>query len=73
MPTYNIIEIISHPCKFTCMVSFNGKPAHYHEVESMDSATIDSQLMLTAAMDLESTVVIAEPEIKNGRIVIPQI
>lgn len=34
--------------KFCALVSFNGGPAHYHEVESLDPATIDAELQKTA-------------------------
>ena len=34
MATYEIIETLSgNPAKFSCKVSFNGKPAQYYEVE----------------------------------------
>lgn len=33
MGTYSITEVKSHPIKFACMVSFNGKTPEYYEVE----------------------------------------
>ena len=52
MSTYNITEKVSGPVgKFACMVSFNGKTAHYYEMESLDPKEIDAQLQATADAD----------------------
>lgn len=67
---YEITQKLSErPGKVTFMVSFNGQPAHLHEVESNDPVEIDRQLTLTA----EDAAARAKPveevlEVKAGKI-----
>lgn len=51
MAKYFISQKIEHPSKFACLVSFNDKPEHYHEVESLDPKEIDAELTASAERD----------------------
>ena len=77
MGTYSITEKLSHPTKFTCKVSFNGKGEEYHEVDSLDAAEIASSLQATADADeaqvasrKASEAAIESIEVKGGKIVV---
>lgn len=79
MGTYSITSGADAPLnKFACMVSFNGRPAHYHEIESLDAKEIDRQLQATADADAEfSAKQVEEAQfdaiaILNGKIVVPE-
>lgn len=74
--TYSITETVTHPTKFACKVSFNGKAEEYHEVESLDSQIISDTLQSVADADAErlSNLAAIEKEkssieIVDGRIV----
>lgn len=51
--TYSITETVTHPTKFACKVSFNGKAAEYYECDSLDSNEISACLQKTADNDAE--------------------
>jgi len=76
MGTFLITKKLIHPTKFACKVSFNGKPAEYHELESLDPASINASLQATADQAEESTaskqaVAVATDSLtlKNGKLV----
>ena len=77
MGKFEIEEILEHPTMFTAMVSFNDKPAHYHEVPSLDPHEINLALQETAdkaeafeAEKEEASEALAELEVApNGKLV----
>lgn len=48
MATYKITQVKDHPTKFAAMVQFNGKPAEYYEVESLEPSVIAATLQTAA-------------------------
>lgn len=92
MHTYQILETLigswedadgnegnCPPGKYCCKVSFNGKPAHYYEVESLDPIIIDQVLSEVASADEAQTSSqeeqVAQAELiqfdEAGKIIIP--
>jgi len=81
MGTYEITENKSDALKFRAMVSFNGKPAEYYEVDWMiedplqsegtQESNVEYQLQATANDDAERTeklAVVPELEIVDGKV-----
>ena len=71
--TYSIIENKTDAIKFRCMVSFNGNPGEYYEVDSLEAGEIDKVLQMTADAHAEKIAKDSEiPEIGiiDGKILV---
>lgn len=70
MGTYEIKSIVDSTLKFCCMVSFNGKPEEYYEIESFEKDEIDRVLQKVADDDkIANSIEEKSFEIANGKIV----